>query len=661
MPPIAVSPYNFLKVSPYYVILAGPVKAMRIGTKLIMGFIPLAILTAMVAQVLYINSRWISESSQMVREVYQNYGHILEMRQHEKNYFFYREKFYLYRLKDLSGRISEFFSKQRQMSGETEMIRGFENAREILSRYQGLIDQFLTSGEGPKAEQSLTEMTSLGRQLERLAEQMVNVAWIPIQVGSQKARTYSLIFAIQAALIGAVLAFYLSQLLVKPIQHLVRGTKKVADGDFTQRVRVRSRDEIGELAESFNRMVISLEQGQAWLQQSSQELRKTKETLENIVQSTVDAIVATDPKGLITFANRSMQEMLFGQAGQEEKLLGVPMARLYSGGLPEAKKIMAILKERGRLLNYETTLVSNGRLIPILTSASLLKDERGAVLGTLGVIKDLTEKKKLEEDLKKAQAELGHKEKLAAIGRLASGVAHEMNDPLTSVLTFSNLLREETKEGEASRESLDIIIKEATRARRIIADLLSFSREAKPALEWIDLNDVLNMSRLLLEKQGTLGKIAVQINLAKELPLVRADAGQLQQVFTNILLNAVQSLDTLDAPAKNSGAPSREKKLVISSQFFEGREESLSVPRPLAGPFIRVVIEDNGSGIGPENLTKVFDPFFTTKRTGDGTGLGLYIVSGILKNYGAQYSLDSQEGKGTTFTVDFPLFESGKN
>jgi len=633
---------------------------MRIGTKLLMGFIPLAILTALVAEVLYINSRWISESSQYVRDTYQNYANTLEMRKQEKNYLFYREKFYLYRIKDLVGGLTEFFSQPNRIGQEKEMIREFSNAKEILSRYRALIDQLLILSDGPQVEQTTSEMATLGHQLERLSEQLINVAWIPIQVGTQKARTYSMVFAIQAVLIGVVLAFYLSQLLVKPIQQLVRSTKKVSEGDFSQRVQLRSRDEIGELAESFNRMVISLEQSQARLQQSSQELRETKETLENIVQSSVDAIVATDPQGRITFANRSMQEMVLGQAGQKEKLLGAPMAQLYSGGLAEARKIMSILRERGRLLNYETSMVRNDRIIPILTSASLLKDERGAVVGTLGIFKDLTEKKTLEDDLKKAQAELVQKEKLAAIGRLASGVAHEMNDPLTSILTFSNLLREETQEGDPIRESLDIIVKEATRARRIVSDLLSFSRESKPALEWIDLNDVLNISLLLLEKQGVLEDVGVQMDLARELPLVRADSGQMQQVFTNILLNSIQAMNSQACAGKISGAGPRAKKLVLRTKFHEAQEEFLSTHHHPSGPFIRVTIEDSGRGIPPDDLSKIFDPFFTTKQTGEGTGLGLYVVSGILKNYGAQYHLESQEGQGTVFTLDFPLSENGK-
>ncbi len=633
---------------------------MRIGPKLLLGFIPLAILTAMVAEVLYINSKWISESSQIVKEVYQNYGNILEMRQHEKNYLFYREKFYLFSMKDISMRLDEFFSQRERMGSGDDMAKEFASARETLSRYRGLIEELLVAGEGLRAEKKISEMATVGYQLERRGEQMIHIAWTPMQMGTRKARTYSMVFAIQAALIGAVLAFYLSQLLVKPIRQLVLSTKKLSEGDFSQRVHLRSRDEIGELAESFNRMVISLQQGRAELQKSSQELRETKKTLENIVQSSVDAIVATDPKGRITFANRSMQEMLFGQAGQEEKLMGVPMAQLYCGGLPEAKRIMAILRERGRLLNYETTMAMNGRIIPILTSASLLKDERGTIVGTLGVIKDLTEKKKLEEDLKKAQAELVQKDKLAAIGRLASGVAHEMNDPLTSVLTFSNLMREETHEGDPSRESLDIIIKEATRARKIVSDLLSFSRESKPALEWIDLNDVLNISLLLLEKQGALEKIGVQMNLAKELPLVRADSGQMHQVFSNILLNAIQAMAPPARGKEDSGSPSRERKLVIRTHFYEAPEDSFAGHPSLAGPFIRIVIEDSGRGISPENLNKIFDPFFSTKGTGEGTGLGLYIVSGILKKYGAQHHLESSEGCGTTFTIDFPLSENGK-
>ena len=633
---------------------------MRIGTKLLLGFIPLAILTAMVAEVLYVNSQRISESSHRVREAYQNYSNILDMRRHEKNFAFYREKFYLQRIQEASSRAAESLSQLGALGDENESLFKFTQAQAVLRDYQRVIGLLLSAENRPEADQKIAELEALGHQLEKMAEQAIGLSWLPIQVATRKAQTYAWFFAVQAGLIGVVLAFYFSQLLVKPIRQLLRGTQKVAEGDFSQGVSLKSRDEIGALAESFNKMVASLEQGRTQLQQSAQELRKTKDTLENIVQSSVDAIVATDPKGRITFANRSMQELILGQAGQEEKLLGVPMSQLYSGGLGEARKIMSILRKRGQLMNYETTMVSNGRVIPILTSASLLKEERGAVIGTLGVIKDLTEKKKLEEDLKKAQAELVQTEKLVAIGRLASGVAHEMNDPLTSILTFGSLLREDTPEGEPIRESLDIILKEANRAKRIVSDLLSFSRESKPSMEWVDLNDVLNISLLLLEKQEVMEGIEVRMDLAKELPLVRADSGQMQQVFTNLLLNSVQAMTPDPSAKETSEIPHGERNLFLRTRFVETPDVNFSISPSMAGHFIRVVFQDTGPGIPPENLTRVFDPFFTTKGTGEGTGLGLYIVSGILKNYGALYRLESTVGRGTTFTIDFPLSTTQK-
>jgi PAS domain S-box-containing protein len=627
---------------------------MRIGSKLLLGFIPLVILTAMVAEVLYVNSQRISDSTQRVKEAYRNYSNLMEMRRQEKNFSFYREKFYLDRIQEASSRAAESLSRLKELGEEDGSIFPFTRAQAVLRDYQRIVHLLRATQDRPEVEKQVAELEALGHQLEKMAEQAVGYSWLPIQVATRKAQTYSWIFAVQAGLIGVVLAFYFSQLLVKPIRQLLRVTKKVAEGDFSQVVPMKSKDEIGELAESFNRMVISLEQGRTQLQQSAQELRGTKETLENIVQSSVDAIVATDPKGRITFANRSMEELIQGKAGEKGKLIGLPMTRLYSGGLAEARKIMSILRQHGRLINYETTMISENRVIPILTSASLLKDERAAVIGTLGVIKDLTEKKNLEEDLRKAQADLVQTEKLAAIGRLASGVAHEMNDPLTSILTFGNLLREDTPEGEPSREGLDIIVKEATRAKRIVSDLLSFSREAKPSLEWVDLNDVMNISLLLLEKQGVMEGVEVQRDLAGELPLVRADAGQMHQVFTNLLLNAAQAMN-LNAAEGTAEPGHREKSLFLHTRFCENPDESLSVPSFPAGPFIRVVIRDTGSGIAPENLDKVFDPFFSTKGTGEGTGMGLYIVSGILKKYGAEYHLESTVGQGTTFTVDFPL------
>ncbi len=633
---------------------------MRIGTKLLLGFIPLAVLTAMVAETLYVNSKQIGESSELLKEGYQTYSNILDMRRQEKNFFFYREKFYLSRMKEASGRAEQSFSHLQRLGEGREIASHFTRLRDLLQEYQRTVDLLLLAEDKPGLEKNLERLGTTGHQLETLTEQMIQVSWIPIQVATRKARTYSSIFAVQAILIGVVLAFYFAQLLVRPIRQLLRVTKNVAEGDFSHLVSLKSGDEIGELAQSFNQMILSLKQGRGELERSGQELRKTKDTLENIIQSSADAIVATDPKGRITFANRSMQEMILGQSGQDRNLLGVTMAELYSGGVAEARKIMAILRDRAVLSNYETTMMGNGRVIPILTSASLLKDEGGAVIGTLGVIKDLTEKKKLEGDLKKAQADLVQTEKLAAIGRLASGVAHEMNDPLTSILTFGNLLREDVKEGDATQESLDIILKEATRAKKIISDLLSFSREAKPSLEWIDLNDALNMSLLLLEKQGAVEGTEVQLELASELPLVRADAGQVRQVFTNIILNALQAVSSSarNGVAGHEGA--REKKILLRTRFYETPEDGFPRPSSAGGPFIRVIIRDTGPGIAGEDVNKIFDPFFTTKHTGEGTGLGLYIVSGILKSYGAQYYLDSTLGQGTTFTIDFPLSPAQK-
>jgi two-component system NtrC family sensor kinase len=179
-------------------------------------------------------------------------------------------------------------------------------------------------------------------------------------------------------------------------------------------------------------------------------------------------------------------------------------------------------------------------------------------------------------------------------------------------------------------------------------------------MEWVDLNDVLNISLLLLEKQEVMEGIEVRMDLAKELPLVRADSGQMQQVFTNLLLNSVQAM-TPDPSAKETSEFSPgERKLFLRTRFVETPDVNFSISPSLAGPFIRVVFQDTGPGIPPENLTRVFDPFFTTKGTGEGTGLGLYIVSGILKNYGALYRLESTVGRGTTFTIDFPLSTAQK-
>jgi two-component system, NtrC family, sensor kinase len=238
----------------------------------------------------------------------------------------------------------------------------------------------------------------------------------------------------------------------------------------------------------------------------------------------------------------------------------------------------------------------------------------------------------MAESLKETQQELLHKEKLASMGQLAAGVAHELNNPLGTILLYSNIVYKEIPGDDSHREDLKMVIDETERCKTIVRNLLDFARQNELLARPTDLNELL---RGLVKEQKRHPKfehIQLVLQLDPEVPVIQADSLQLQQVFTNLLDNAAESLE-----AKGEGT------VTITTRLA-----------PL-GQGVRISFADTGVGISEENRAKLFTPFFTTKPVGMGTGLGLAIVYGIVKMHGGQIQVQSEEGKGTTFTVTLPL------
>ncbi|HOB74718.1 MAG TPA: cache domain-containing protein [Phycisphaerae bacterium] len=234
-----------------------------------------------------------------------------------------------------------------------------------------------------------------------------------------------------------------------------------------------------------------------------------------------------------------------------------------------------------------------------------------------------------EEQLELAtRRQITQSEKLASIGRLAAGIAHEINNPLTGVLTFTSLLRSKPNLDEQDRADLDLVIRETTRVRNIVRGLLDFARESHSRKEALNINEVVHQATWLLHNQKEFCEISMHEQLAEDLPLVYGDRNQLQQVVLNLALNACEAM------------PDGGTLTIISRA--EGEEVVLS-------------IQDTGHGIPREDLEKIFEPFYTTKPVGKGTGLGLSVTYGILQQHGATLGVKSEIGKGSTFTVRLPI------
>jgi signal transduction histidine kinase/NAD-dependent dihydropyrimidine dehydrogenase PreA subunit len=240
------------------------------------------------------------------------------------------------------------------------------------------------------------------------------------------------------------------------------------------------------------------------------------------------------------------------------------------------------------------------------------------------------------KELSATQQQLIQSEKMASVGQLAAGVAHEVNNPLGTILLYSHMLLEKLGNRDARREELEIIAKEATRCRDIVRGLLDFARQRKLQIENIDLNHIVSEVLSLASKQPSFQKVEILRALEPSLPLMSGDPVQLKEVFLNIVSNAGEAMP--------EGG-----KVIVSSRFNNG------------GGSIEVTVRDTGLGIPEENLNKIFMPFFTTKKIGQGTGLGLAIAYGIVKMHRGSIDVESKQREGTTFVVKLPVVNPVKS
>jgi two-component system NtrC family sensor kinase len=265
-----------------------------------------------------------------------------------------------------------------------------------------------------------------------------------------------------------------------------------------------------------------------------------------------------------------------------------------------------------------TNIVAGGNLnYKIKTSQ---RDELGNLAASFN---DMT------QQLAEVQLQLYQSEKLASLGRLAAGVAHEINNPLTGVMTFSSFLLKRAENDEDLRSDLEVIVRESTRCREIVKGLLDFARPAPAMKAKVSVNEIIARTEAVVQNQLTIKKISFESRLAPDLPDIMADRGQLEQVFLNLFVNAI------DAVEENG-------KITVSSRYLQENGSGS----------IAILVRDDGGGIAPEQLPKVFEPFYTTKGA-KGTGLGLAVVWAIIEKHNGLITIDSVLGKGTEVKLRF--------
>ncbi len=382
------------------------------------------------------------------------------------------------------------------------------------------------------------------------------------------------------------------------------------------------------------------------------ELRAARKFSESIITTIPSGLATLDEEGCILSANPAFMK-LFGKHAPTGKCL---KDLLPSGKLKKA--IRRVIREWGAIRNIEISQVARKGKPDLTFNISVVSlivtedsDEKLPLpygeneyrAKVLVVFDDHTERKRLMtelerhiEELRRTQAQLVQSGKLTAVGELAAGVAHEMNNPLTGVLTYSILLKEKLESAPESvrcrfpefPDQLDLIKTAAERCKAIADNLLSFSRQSEVEMIRLDISDVISKTFDLIRVQLRHKRISLILEVQENIPQLVGSSNQLQQVFTNIILNAVWEM---------------------------GRGGELTVRATHQGRDCEVSISDTGPGISSENLGRIFDPFFTTKPVGRGTGLGLSIAYGIIQRHSGEISVNSELGQGTTFYIRLPV------
>jgi PAS domain S-box-containing protein len=351
------------------------------------------------------------------------------------------------------------------------------------------------------------------------------------------------------------------------------------------------------------------------------ELHRERDFSSKILSNTQSLILVVDTAGLISYANRRWYDAGF----EQRELLGRPLLELAAPAFvrPLAEALQSTLNSQ-QVDNLELQIVrGRGGAGKFSANFSPMRDEQGTVTSMVLVLTDITDSAVLRD-------KLVHTEKMAAVGQLVSGVAHEVNNPLTAILGFADLLMENPELPESARKDMRVILQEAQRTKQIVQNLLSFARQMPPQRSAVQLNSILRRTIQLRSYDFNSHGVDIVEHLDEKLPEVTGDAHQLQQVFLNILNNAYDAVHEI------------------------GRAPRIEIMSTKSGEAVEVSFRDNGNGISDPD--KIFDPFFTTKEIGKGTGLGLSICYGILKEHGGEILCHNNPGgQGATFIVRLPV------
>ena len=515
-----------------------------------------------------------------------------------------------------------------------------ERIGELLT---GDVDRAAVAAAGPITQHTADRHD--GPLYDFAAPVMVNgTRWGTVRVGLAKRRMAAQIrrtrvelagLAVVTMLTAAGAAAVIARRISRPVQQLAEGAVAIARGELTQRIEPIHDDEIGRLAEAFNHMASEVAHQRGALENANTELRRGFEELadlksytDNILASLTTGIVTIDLEGRVVTLNPAAELMTGFFAGE---VRGRYCTEVFAHTPDLAELLMETLASHVAAPGVTVTLRRrNGRAMPVELSAAPLRGGESKALGVIGVFRDLTRVHQLEDRLRRS-------DRLAAIGELAAGLAHEIKNPLTSLLTFSRHLSRRFEDPDFRTKFLSVVPRELERINTIVERLLELARPARLTFKPLRLPALLERVLELYGDRLEAQSVRIVRDWRRDVPVVWVDQEALYRALVNLVANA------LDAMPRGG---------TLTLRVVWSDAETLVGAR-VGTRRVAVEVEDSGTGIEPADLDRVFNPFFSTKE--GGTGLGLALTQKIVEDHGGSIDVRSAPGAGALFRIVLPL------
>ena len=442
------------------------------------------------------------------------------------------------------------------------------------------------------------------------------------------------------------------KVLSGPILKLVDVTKKISEsGEYSIRIEKTGTDEIGILCDSFNEMLSRIQRREEGRNRAEQELRRSEQKFRSLIETTSDWVWEVDKNGIYTYSSPKVKDLL---GYKPDEVIGKRPTDTMSQD--ESDRISGLFRDivasgtpfsRMENINFH----KDGKQVVIETSGVPILDENGELLGYRGINRDITERKKEEEKRRKLEASLQRSEKMEAIGSLAGRAAHDLNNVLSGIVGYPDLLLMQLPEESPLRRPILAMQKSGEKAAAIVQDLLTMTRRGVVATEIVGINDIISSylqspehEKLLSYNPGTRIETALETDLLN----ISGSFHHISKCVMNLVSNAAEAMPK----GGNIFISTANRYIDRPISGYESVDE---------GDYVILTISDTGTGIHPDDLDKIFEPFYSKKVMGkSGTGLGMVVVWGTVKDHNGYIDVNSNVGKGTTFTLYFPATREEK-